>query len=332
VVLALLSGPVSSLGSLSVAGAEPQPSAVPGQPGGDPAPDTAEAQRQLIQGRYEEAITATKRALQRDERYVPAMLVMAKAYYWLRKYELATSIIDIARGIDPNNAPAYNLLGFIAITRQDKISATASFKKATELKADYGNAWNNLCAQYLESKNYDGAIEAGEKAAQLLPNFYKAQLNLGSAYRGKGRYTDAEAAYRKALSMNPNYAEAWFNLGILYLDAPQMPNLDVIAKLNIAITNLTKYRDVMASRLTRDDPADGYMEDARKAIDRERKRLERVAKQKEREKAKQVPAATPAPGTTPAPAPGAPVDGTSPATAPPAAAPAAPAPATPPPG
>src|SRR5439155_199860 len=111
--------------------------------------------------------------------------------------------IEIAKAIDPNNAELHHLLAFIALTREDKIGATQSFKKATELKPDYIAAWNNLTAMYLEAKNYDAALAAAERATQLAPGFAKAWLNYGSALRGKSRYDEAERAYRKALELNP---------------------------------------------------------------------------------------------------------------------------------
>jgi tetratricopeptide (TPR) repeat protein len=249
---------------------------------GDPGPDTQSASDYLRRGRFDDAIRQAKLALGRDERYVPAMVVMAKAYYYLRKYELATSIIDIAKSVDPNNAESYNLLGFIALTRDDRISATAAFKRATELKDDYATAWNNLAAQYLYSKNYDGAVTAAERASQLAPNFAKAMLNLGSAYRGKQRYQDADRAYRRAVDLDPNYADAYFNLGILYLDAKEFPGVDLITKLNTAINYLNRYKQLAGYRLTKDDPADTYVVEARTGIDRENKRLERMRKQQER--------------------------------------------------
>jgi tetratricopeptide (TPR) repeat protein len=243
----------------------------------------------LKRQRYEDAIRQAKLALGRDERYVPAMVVLAKAYYYERKYELATSIVDMAKSIDANNAECYNLLGFIALTRDDRISATAAFKKATELDPRYGNAWDNLAAQYLFGKNYDGALEAAKKATEMMPQFSKAWNNLGSALRGKQQYAEAETAYKRATQLDPNYADAYFNLGILYLDAKQMPGTDLVTKLNTSINYLNKYKQVAGFRLTRDDPADTYIAEARTGIEREQKRLQRLQKQQQRGEPKPAP-------------------------------------------
>jgi tetratricopeptide (TPR) repeat protein len=271
---------------------------LPQETKGDPKPDTLAAEGFLKRNRYEDAIRQAKLALGRDERYVPAMVVLAKAYYYQHKYELATSIIDIAKSIDPNNAECYNLLGFIALTRDDRISATAAFKKATELDARYGNAWDNLAAQYLYSKNYDGALEAAQKATQLLPTFPKAWMNLGSAYRGKQMYLESENAYKRATQLDPNYADAYFNLGILYLDAKQMPNTDLVTKFNTSINYLNKYKQLASYRLTKDDPSDTYITEARTQIDREQKRLQRLQRQQQRGEPKSAPAPGAAPQKT----------------------------------
>jgi tetratricopeptide (TPR) repeat protein len=277
---------------------------LPEEKKGDPAPDTKVAQDLLARGRYEDAIRQAKLALGRDERYVPAMIVMAKAYFHLRKFELAGSIVDIAKSIDPSNGPhnaeCYNLLGFLALERKDTISATAAFKKATEADPSYGPAWINLSAQYLGAKNYDGAVEAAEQAARLLPRSSRAQMNLGSAYRGKQRYADAEKAYKAATSIDPQLADAYFNLGILYLDAKEMPSpsgpMDLIGKLNVAIGHFNHYKQLASYKLTKDDPVDTYLNDCRTQIDREQKRIERMKKQQERNQPKPAASApTPAP-------------------------------------
>ncbi len=58
---------------------------LPEEKKGDPAPDTKVAKDLLGRGRYEDAIRQAKLALGRDERYVPAMVVMAKAYFYLKQ-------------------------------------------------------------------------------------------------------------------------------------------------------------------------------------------------------------------------------------------------------
>ena len=282
-------------------------SSLPEEKKGDPAPDTKTAGDLLKRGRYEDAIRQAKLALGRDERYVPAMIVMAKSYYYLKKYELAGSIVDLAKSIDPNNGPnnaeCYNLLGFLALAREDKIGATAAFKKASESDANFGPGWLNLTAQYLLAKNYDGATDAGERAAKIMASSSRAHLNLGSAYRGKQRYADAEKEYKLAASLAPQDADPWFNLGILYLDAKEMPPNDLVGKLNTAINHFNKYKQLAGYKLTKDDPVDTYLNDARTQIDRELKRQERMKKQQERGKPKDAagaPAATPAPAAAPA--------------------------------
>lgn len=283
---------------------------LPQEKKGDPAPDTKVAQDLLARGRYEDAIRQSKLALGRDERYVPAMIVMAKAYYHLKKYELAGSIVDLAKAIKPDGpdgAECWNLTGFLALTHDDRISATAAFKKATEADSKYGAGWLNLTAQYLYAKNYDGAVEAGERATKLMDKSARAHLDLGSAYRGKLRYADAEKEYKQAGQLDPSMADVYFNLGILYLDAKEMPGpggqpLDLIGKLNTAIQHFNRYKQMASYKMAKDDPVDTYLNDARTQIDREQKRQERMKKQQERNKPKDgAPAAgTPAPAT-PAP-------------------------------
>jgi tetratricopeptide (TPR) repeat protein len=293
---------VALLGGSANFAAAQQKTVIPQETKGDPAPDTQQADRALRASRYEDAIRSSKSALQRDERYVPAMIVLAKAYYYQRKYELATSIVDIAKSVDPNNAECYNLLGFIALNRDpenpDRISATAAFKKATDLNGSYATAWNNLAAQYLYAKNYEGAVGAAEKATQLAAAFPKAWLNLGSAYRGKQRYADADQAYKKALQLDGNYVDAYFDLGILYLDAKEYPGMDLVSKLNMSINYLNRYKQLAGYRLTKDDPADTYIAEARTNIDREQKRIERQKRQQQRGTPKPAGPGSPAPGKT----------------------------------
>lgn len=305
-----------------------------------PTEDTQKARDLYKVGRFADSVAAAKLALNKNERYTPAMLVMAKSYYKLHKYEWMKKLWEMMQANGASNsekAEIYQLLAFLEVDQKNVPGAIALFKQATDHKPDDAILWNNLGAQYLTAKNYAEATPVLERAAQLQPGFAKAHLNLGDAYRGTKQYEKAQDEYQKALQLFPNYADAVFNLGILYLDADKMPNMDLFAKQNTAIQYLQKYKQMMGGTLPASDPAETYIAEAQDKIKKEEKRLERIKKQQERDTAraakkaaddaKKAAAAT----GQPAPSPGAPPAAAPAAPAPPAAAPAAPAPAPAPP-
>jgi tetratricopeptide (TPR) repeat protein len=244
------------------------------------------------------------------------MLVMAKAYYKLRKFEWMKKLWEMmqANGAsDAEKSEIFQLLAFLEIDQKNVPGAIALLKQAADARPDNAMLWNNLGAEYLTAKNYTEAQPVLEKATKLHPEFAKAHLNLGDAYRGNKDYERAKAEYDHALQLFPNYADAVFNLGILYLDADKMPNTDFFAKENTAIGYFQKYKQMMGSSLSSSDPADSYITEAQDHIKKEEKRLERLKKQQERDAvraakkaaddAKKAGGATPsAPAAQPAPA------------------------------
>jgi tetratricopeptide (TPR) repeat protein len=245
-------------------------------------------------GKYEDAIRQAKAALRRDEKYVPAMVVMARAYYHLNKLEFADSICDIALGIRASTGECYNIKGFIALKNKNDPLAKAHFEKATQVQPGLGPPWLNLGAQHLKTKSYDRAAPALEKAVGLMPSRAEAHLNLGSAYRGQNQVVKAYNSYKKALQLRPTYPAAYFNLGILFLDAQSYPGMDKLQQLNQAVAHFNKYKQQM-SYLSKDDPVDGYIAEAQKNYKREQKRREREARRKAREAARKKPKPAPEP-------------------------------------
>jgi tetratricopeptide (TPR) repeat protein len=320
---------------LASARREPPPAVIPTE-------ETQKAEQLFKSGRYPEAVAEAKAALTKNERYTPAMLVMAKSFYKLHKYEWMKKLWEMMQANGASSAEKaeiYQLLAFLEVDQKNVPGAIVLFKQATEAKPDDAVLWSNLGAQYLAAKNYTEATPVLEKAASLQPGFAKAHLNLGDAYRGGKEYEKAQSEYQRSLQLFPNYADAVFNLGILYLDADKMPNMDLFAKENTAIQYLQKYKQMMGATLPASDPADSYIAEAQDKIKKEEKRLDRLKKQQEREAARaakkaaddakkaaagQAPGAPPAPG---APAPG----GAAPSPAGAAPAPAGAAPAAPPP-
>ncbi len=298
---------------------------------------SAAATRTLQAGRVDQAVGEAREALHVHEQNVQAMLVLAEAYYKQGKHELAQTVTSTLLAVDPKVVKpdeisrAYNLKGFAYLAQGKTQLATQAFRKAAEGDPKNAAAWNNLGGQYLRAGDSKTAIGCFKYATELDPKFAKAHLNLGAALRSDGQLVAAEQSFRKSLELVPNYAEAHFNMGVLYLDAEALQQLDVVTRLNRAMSHFTKYRELVLAnpshrrdagvgsptrrptrRNANDDDSDLapvavspkqaelYIELAKKGLDREKRRLEREQKRRSDPTPSQ-PATNQAPQTPPQP-------------------------------
>lgn len=246
---------------------------------GSQAQTLAEARSAMESAQYETAQILARQVLAENERSVPALLLLARINFLLGKLELCGAILGMVQQIDEGSGEAQLLLGLLALARGrdnpdgGRIAATAAFRRATELDGSLGLAWHNLSAQYLLAKNFEQALPAAQRAASLLPAASGVQLNLGSALRGVGRPAEALDIYRRLAERDPQYADAYFNLGVLMLDAPNIGGFDTLGQKRAALQYLMRYQDMQQGR--RDEQLDAYVKEARAAVDREERRLQR---------------------------------------------------------
>jgi len=112
---------------------------------------------------------------------------------------LAVPVAAVANEVAPRPAapvttPAeeeYNK-GIRAKRSKEWSVATASFRKAVELKPDYAEAWNELGYALRNSGNYPESIKAYDEALRLKPRFPEALEYRGEAYVKMGRIDDAK--------------------------------------------------------------------------------------------------------------------------------------------
>lgn len=238
-------------------------------------------------------------------------------------------------------------------------SARDQFRKATQLRPDYAEAWNNLGVCWIVARKGDEAVEAINKALELQPTWIEARVNLGSAWRvtrDPEKASKARAAYETALKQDPRRAEAHFNLGILYLENSMADLANEEARYAKSLEYLNAYKEIRGAGIDAKDPIDKYIadaklfltqeqtkrinaekngkeaeeykrkkaeEDAKKAEEEAKKQADLEAKKAEEEAKKRAEEEAKKPPEGPAPP-----DGTPPATPPDGAAP----PATPPDG
>jgi tetratricopeptide (TPR) repeat protein len=68
--------------------------------------------------------------------------------------------------------------------------------------------YSNLAFIFLQSKEYDKAIEYARRALEIYPGFGDAYLNMARGYAGKGMLEEARRAYAQAKAANPQLREA----------------------------------------------------------------------------------------------------------------------------
>jgi tetratricopeptide (TPR) repeat protein len=236
------------------------------------------AQALVEANRLDEAEQVARKALRRDERYVPAMVALATSSMRRGRLELADSILEQAIAIDPKYPELHFLQGQRHQQEGRLAQALASYRKAAELRPTYSEARMALGIQYMAAGNYADAQAEFEAVAKLVPTLVAVHLNLGDAYRANRRWQDAKRELDQALRMQDPLPEAHFNLGLLYMDAgADFPNLALLDALERAILEFTAYRTQMGSRLAKNDSAAAYIADLQRQVDREKKRIERDA-------------------------------------------------------
>ncbi len=239
----------------------------------------------LVQaGKPEEAMEAARFALQRDERFVPAMLAIVKASLRLGRKELAEAVIAQALEVDESEAELHYLKGRMLLDETGRLrEALSEFRRAVQLRPDYVEARIALGNQLLSGANYEDALIQFKAAVQLSPTLVEVHLNLGDAHRANSQWSEAKSSFDRALQMRSPLPEAHFNLGLMYMTAGDaFPGLDQVGALEKAMDEFKTYRDEMGPRLPRDDPSEGYLEDLDRAVKREKKRIERDRVRQER--------------------------------------------------
>jgi tetratricopeptide (TPR) repeat protein len=108
--------------------------------------------------------------------------------------------------IDPNFAPAYNMLGYgkIETGAADPVSAINYLKKYAALEGGQPNPEDSLGEVSRYAGDDQGSLEHYHAALKLSPNFITSQIGLGDTYTLMGNFSRARAEYDKALAMSTN--------------------------------------------------------------------------------------------------------------------------------
>ncbi len=149
------------------------------------------------QGKWDQAEKDYRKILEQNPRYPAIHFRLARLI--LSRPNPPSDFADQAKKelqqeleIDPANAGAEYVLGELARQAQDLPEAVKHFTKATELEANFADAYLGLGMSLLAQKNYADAVAPLEKAVKLQPRNPAGHYSLATAYARTGRKEDAE--------------------------------------------------------------------------------------------------------------------------------------------
>ena len=113
----------------------------------------------------------------------------------------AMKIFEELLAIDPNNADAYNQMGYYYGYRGDYDRAMENLKKYQFIAPNTANPFDSLGENQAYAGHYTEAIENLNRALAIKPDFSPAYEHLGVVYEGLGEQAKAIESYRKALEL-----------------------------------------------------------------------------------------------------------------------------------
>lgn len=174
-----------------------------------------------------QAVELFKQALSIDPGYASAWVAMSVAYSnqtvadlrpWDEGYALAREAALEALEIDPENAPAYDRLCWIARDYDADLATAAAYcARAVQLEPASDAIIGHAAVLTQSLGRLDEAIALHEYTMSRAPADARARYNLALAYYFADRLDEAERGIRRVLALSPDYYSAHYRLGTILL-------------------------------------------------------------------------------------------------------------------
>jgi rhomboid protease GluP len=159
------------------------------------------AKAYLSHGQFSEAEAELKRALDLDPRNAEAHLELGNLYLNQNRPQDAKNIFTQLLTQDATNAEAHYGMGLALAAEESHQAAIEEYKTATRLDPQIGGVNYNLGVSYAKLNQADNAIAAFLKEQQLSGDDADLETALAAAYQAKGLTRQAEEAKRKAAQL-----------------------------------------------------------------------------------------------------------------------------------
>jgi tetratricopeptide (TPR) repeat protein len=131
---------------------------------------------------------------------------------------LSAALLPVTAYVQKPTAKTFLDIGIINNQNAEYSEAIDEFKRAIELKPDYGLAYYHLGHAYFGLHRYDEAHNAFKNAAKYSPKHADSHYSLGMLASMLGNDSEAIDALNKAVKHNPKHLKAYSKLGDIYLD------------------------------------------------------------------------------------------------------------------
>lgn len=163
--------------------------------------------------RYQEALTAYKKALKIRPDYLEAWAGQGDALFHLKQSKEALDAYDKAIQIQPDYLEAWRGRGYALTQLQRFEEAVDSFNKALEIQSEDPESWKGQGDVLISLKRYEEAVKSYDQAVKFQSKDEQAWYKRGWALHNLQKYTDAVSSFDKALELKSDYAQAWYHRG-----------------------------------------------------------------------------------------------------------------------
>jgi Tfp pilus assembly protein PilF len=163
-----------------------------------------DARHDLAQGKAEQAKSALEEVIRNYPREPDPYLFLGLALLRLRDPQAAELNVRRAIAVDPDNAEAHTLLGWIyAEIRGDFDAAIKEYTEVVRLRPNVPEAYNNLGVAQKRKGELDKAAASFNRALALKPAYGAALSNRGWVYAAQDKWPQARRDFEQALKINP---------------------------------------------------------------------------------------------------------------------------------
>ena len=166
-------------------------------------------------GKYDDAITQYRRAVELEPTSDDAIRGLASAYARLGKSDEAEKTLQVAINVRPQYWKSYNSLGGLYVSEGRYEEAAKMFSQVIALAPDSFRGYSNLGATYIRLDRYPEAIKLLQNSIKIRPT-EDAFSNVGTAFYSLRQFDQTGKSYSEATKLNDQKYVIWGNLGDSY--------------------------------------------------------------------------------------------------------------------